>query len=196
MLCKGLIKNGLLYYKADLKHEVLEVPNSLISTAIYLCHNTPLSGHFGPERTLKLLQERYHFPKMNSLAKDYVSSCVSCLATKGNKPPPANLHSYPAPSLPWQRTSMDILGPFPKSSAGNKYVIVFCDYLTRYCEIAALPDMTSEVVAKALLDKVITNHSCPSVLISDNALSFVSCFPFSLQSVQDSKGTDHTSTSC
>jgi hypothetical protein len=32
---------------------------------------------------------------------------------------------------PWDRTVMDILGPFPLSKKGNRYIVVAVDYVTK-----------------------------------------------------------------
>jgi hypothetical protein len=34
---------------------------------------------------------------------------------------------------------MDILGPFPVSKLGNRYIVVAVDYVTKWAEAVALP---------------------------------------------------------
>ena len=51
----------------------------------------------------------------------------------------ASSEPMPIPDGPWQRVSTDILGPLPSCKAtGNKYVLLFIDYLTKYAEMIAL----------------------------------------------------------
>ena len=64
------------------------------------------------------------------------------------------------------------LGPFPTSINGNKYILFITEYLTRWCEAAALPDATAHSVAQALLHKVIFPHGCPQQLLSDQGSQF------------------------
>jgi len=165
---------GVLYHLDEDGKQTIHIPRSLIRIAIELCHDVPLSGHMGPERTCKLLAERYHFANMRRQVEEYIKECPSCNEHKGNLPSTAHMHSYPVPQRPWQRTGMDILGPFPKTPQGNKYILVFTDHLTRYNEMIATPDQTSPTVARALVERVISRHSSPKVLISDNALGFTS----------------------
>ena len=42
----------------------------------------------------------------------------------------------------------DVLGPFPVSLSGNKFVVVFQDKFTKWTEAYAIPNFTAEVVAK------------------------------------------------
>ena len=80
---------------------------------------------------------------------------------------PTTYHSQPFELLRW-----DLMGPFPTSINGNKYILVITEYLTRWCEAAALPDATAHSVAQALLHKVIFPHGCPAQLLSDQGSQF------------------------
>lgn len=40
-------------------------------------------------------------------------------------------------SEPFRRIAMDIVGPLPRSTSGKKYILVICDYATRYPEAYA-----------------------------------------------------------
>ena len=52
---------------------------------------------------------------------------------------------------PFQRIAMDIVGPLPRSKAGNKYNLTVCDYATRYPEAVPLPSIDAERIGEALL---------------------------------------------
>lgn len=104
----------------------------------------------------------------------YIQECPICLKHKGNLPKPTHLHQHPFPKKPWQRTSMDILGPFKKTFKNKKYILVFTDHLTRYNGLISLPDQTSEIVRRALLERIIQTYGTPEILVSDNAANFTS----------------------
>ena len=61
----------------------------------------------------------------------WVKSCVKCSMRKSPR------NSKQAPLLPipvegaYDRVAVDVLGPFPASSKGSRYILVFSDYLTR-----------------------------------------------------------------
>ena len=52
---------------------------------------------------------------------------------------------------PFQRITMDIVGSLPRSRSDNKFILVICDYATRYPEAVALKSIDAEHVAEALL---------------------------------------------
>ena len=171
------IINGLLYYVTADNRYLLEVPNSMIYSIIFISHNALGSGHPGSFRTIKRVRELYTFPNLSKLCEIFCKECNSCLEVKGNKPHPIGISTYPLPFQPFSRIHLDTLGPFPKcKSTNSRYILVFKDSLTRYTEICPVPSRDGKEVAKALLERVITRHSTPNILITDNAAEFKSEF--------------------
>ena len=54
---------------------------------------------------------------------------------------------------------------------GNRYAVVFVDYLTKWPEVFAVPDQT---VAHLLVEKVISRHGVPTEVLSDRGSAFLS----------------------
>ena len=52
---------------------------------------------------------------------------------------------------PFQRIAMDIVGPLPRSSSGKRFILVICDYATRYPEAIALRNIDANTVAEELV---------------------------------------------
>ena len=75
---------------------------------------------------------------------------------------------------PLDRLATDILGPFPESSRGNRYVLVVTDHFTRWVEIFAVPDQTATTCAEKILDEVIARFGCPYDLHSDQGRNYIS----------------------
>ena len=47
--------------------------------------------------------------------------------------------STPRPiTTSFKRIAMDIIGPLPRSRSGNQYILVICDYASRYPEAVPL----------------------------------------------------------
>ena len=69
---------------------------------------------------------------------------------------------------------MDIVGPFPRSSRGNKYLITMIDHFTRYAEAKPLKEATAAETAKAMLDLVVVRHGIPERLLTDQGKNFTS----------------------
>ena len=60
-----------------------------------------------------------------------------------------------------------------KSREGNRYALVFQDYLTKWPEVYPVRDHRAETVAKYLLD-LIWKHGVPNRIIHDRAAEFLS----------------------
>ena len=58
------------------------------------------------------------------------------------------------------------------SAKGHKYILVVCDYFTRYIEAYPLADKTARSVADALMDKWLPTYGFPLFLHSDQGKEF------------------------
>ena len=74
---------------------------------------------------------------------------------------------------PFNRLGVDVL-QLPKSSRGNRYGVVFMDYLTKWPEVFPAVDQTAPTIAKLLVEGVISRHEVPSELLSDRGAAFMS----------------------
>ena len=52
---------------------------------------------------------------------------------------------------PFSRIAMDIVGPLSHSRLGHKYILVICDYATRYPEAVSLRSCEAERIAEELM---------------------------------------------
>ncbi|GFX46466.1 retrovirus-related Pol polyprotein from transposon 297 [Trichonephila clavipes] len=75
-------------------------------------------------------------------------------------------------SAPFHRIGIDLLGRFPKSAHGNKWIIVCTDYSTRYAITKALPTAEVDEIAKFLLEEIVLRHGAPRVIITDRGAVF------------------------
>ena len=91
---------------------------------------------------------------------------------------------------PMQVINIDTIGPFPKDSEGNQYVLTIIDTFTRYTELYAIKDVTAEASVHALLDHT-GRYGSPITIKSDNGSQFVNELIGSLLRLV---GTQHTLT--
>ncbi|KAI4872035.1 hypothetical protein NFI96_006518 [Prochilodus magdalenae] len=73
-----------------------------------------------------------------------------------------------------ERVAVDILGPFPRSDKGNRYVLVAMDYFTKWPESYAIPDQEAETVADALVEGMFSRFVAAEVIHSDQGRNFES----------------------
>ena len=71
-----------------------------------------------------------------------------------------------------QMVAVDILGPLPRTSAGNRYVLVAGDYFTKWIEAYPIPNQEAVTVAQKLLDEMFCRFSLPERLHSDQGRQF------------------------
>ena len=76
-------------------------------------------------------------------------------------------------SEPFSRIAMDIVGPLLRSRSGNKYLLVLCDYATRYPEAVPLKSIDAESVAEELI-KVFARMGVPQEILTDQGSNFTS----------------------
>ncbi|KAJ8883572.1 hypothetical protein PR048_015416 [Dryococelus australis] len=89
------------------------------------------------------------------------------------------------------RVGIDLLGPFPKTTQGNKYVNTFIDYGTRWAETLAVPAGTARAqeVVKFLLENIICRHSTPGSILTYRGQVFSSAIVRELLRLMDIQGT-------
>ena len=73
-----------------------------------------------------------------------------------------------------QTIAVDILGPFPDSPSGNRYILAAMDYFTRWVEAYAIPNQEAATVADKLVSNFFLRFSPPEQLHSDQGCQFES----------------------
>ena len=73
---------------------------------------------------------------------------------------------------PFERLAMDILGPFPRTDRGNKSILVVGDYISKWLEENLLRDQEATTIAKAFVERSVSNFGVPLPLHSDQGSNF------------------------
>ena len=68
---------------------------------------------------------------------------------------------------------MDIVGPLERTRSGHRFILVMCDYATRYPEAFPLRKITAGSVARALL-QLISRVGIPHEILTDQGTAFLS----------------------
>lgn len=170
----GLLRKGGTGQEEGRTRERTVIPKSLVEKVLYAYHNAPYSGHFGFKKTLRKITAKYVWRGMHRDVKSYCASCESCQLRKSGQRRRAPLELFGEVNEPFERTALDVVGPLPITTEGNKYVLVFVDHFTKFAEALPLRDQKAETVARAFVERIVLRHGVPQQLLTDQGTNFVS----------------------
>ena len=174
-------KEGLVYRRwtppgrdADLMTvEQLVLPRQYRGTVLELAHAVPMAGHLGKQKTAQRILQRFYWPTLFRDVAEFCRSCGSCQKLSKRKPCRAPLIPLPVLEEPFSRIAMDIVGPLPRSHSGKRYILVVCDYATRYPEAILLKSIEAECVAEELVT-LFSRMGIPKEILTDQGSNFTS----------------------
>lgn len=157
----------------DFKYKLL-VPKSKILQVMKECHDSPTAAHLGAFKTAKRIMQRYYWHGLVKDVKEYVRKCEICLKSKTpTKAQFGLMGKMKVSTRPWQVISMDLMGPFTRSSKGNQYLLVVCDHFTKMPLLIPLRNSKANKICSIIKNEVFFEHGIPQTIISDNGKQFV-----------------------
>jgi transposase InsO family protein len=168
-----LYQHGKLYVPAEeaLKQELL-----------LKYHDDPLAGHFGPERTLHLLQRKYIWKNMTEDIQKYCQSCHICQTGKPKRHQAyGHLESLPIPTQPWEQVTMDFIVGFPpvmgRDGMEKDAILVVVDRFTKMVRFFPVTtEIRSQELAELLHHEIHLKYGVPRGYVSDRGSVFTSQF--------------------
>ena len=146
----------------------------IVDKLLQIAHDVPLGGHLGNRKTRQRILQSFFWPGIFIDVAHYCRTCAVCQKTvKKGKVFKAPLISIPPVDEPFARIAMDIVGPLVQSEKGNRFILVVCDYGTKYPEAIPLKTIDAETVANALID-IFSRTGIPREILSDQGSNFMS----------------------
>ncbi|MBW0585671.1 hypothetical protein O181_125386, partial [Austropuccinia psidii MF-1] len=155
------------------------VPNdpTIQLSILQKCHDSPLDGHPGQEKTLKLVKQDFQWSRMTQFIKDYVSSCQQCSRNK-------NIHHkkfgflkpLPIPNGPWICLSMDFITQLPLSNSFDSILVIVDRFSKMAVFIPTMSSITSLDSAHLFIKNIFSKQGLLSSIFSDRGSLFVSSF--------------------
>jgi len=160
--------DGVLYF-IDVKHNHQKrcvVPKQFRTQLMEENHTGPMAGHFSGEKLYRALTRHWWWPGMYTDVVKYCSNCPQCAIVNGsgrvNKPP-----LVPIPvQRPFQIIGVDVMD-LPVTALGNRLVVVFQDFLTKWPLVFPVPDQKAVRLVKLLTEEVIPLFGVPEALLSN-----------------------------
>jgi hypothetical protein len=173
-------RDGILYRRwiphgqdDDTPIEQLVLPTQHRGEVLKLAHEIPMAGHMGKTKTASRILQRFYWPSVFRDVAEHCKTCAECQKAAPGKAARAPLVPLQIIDEPFQRIAMDIVGPLPRSRSGNKYVLVLCDYATRYPEAIPLRSIDASTIAEELV-KMFARVGVPGEILTDQGSNFTS----------------------
>ena len=166
---------GMLMHEHDVPNlgtvSRIVVPLRFRPLVLNLAHKH--SGHLGIAKVRALLAPLYTWPGIHRDVRAHCLSCTACQTAKRGVPSAAPYQCMPILTEPFEKLATDIVGPFPRSSQGYKYLLTTICLASKYPDVVPLKDMSAVSVAEALVE-IFSRTGLPRVLLSDQGSQFVS----------------------
>ena len=128
-------------------------------------HAGAFGGHLRDAKVFSQLQRHYWWKGMRTDVTKWSRGCLTCATYTTGRPVRPPLTPIPVAG-PFDRMGVDVV-QLPRSSRGNRYAVVFVDYLTKWPEVFAVQDQTAATIARLLVEEIVPRHGVPSQLLSD-----------------------------
>lgn len=170
-----IIREGIMYRRIrDDQRGVVEqlvLPEKLRESVKTALHDD--SGHLGFERTVQLIRERFHWPRMFQEIKVWCEQCERCCLRKTPtacvRAPLVSIHS----SAPMELVCVDFL-TLEKSRGGIENVLIVTDHFSRYAQAYPTKDQKANTVARVLWRNFFCRFGFPAKLHADQGRNFES----------------------
>ena len=175
-----ILKDGLLFRKyygetGSVKYYQILIPKQLVNEVLRNLHGK-YGKHPGITETKIAYREKYYYPKMAQLIREWVLSCEQCLRESRINPrltrfPLQNPNKYI--TAPEDAMQFDLVHGLPPSG-GYENIVTAIDVFSRYLFAYPTSNQDAKRVAQVLIN-IMTNHAyLPTILISDKGTAFTS----------------------
>ena len=175
----------------DTAIEQLVLPVECRQEVLKIAHAIPIAGHLGKEKTARRVLQRFYWPTLYRDVAKFCQSCTACQKVAVNRVKRAPLVPLPIISEPFKRIAMDIVGPLPRSNSGKRYILVICDYATKYPEAVPLKSIEAPQIAEELI-KLFSRVGIPDEILGSGKQFYISIANRDLQDAPCASNQDNT----
>ena len=173
-------KDGLLYRKyfgetGSVKYYQILIPKQLVKEVLRSLHGE-FGKHPGIFKTIIACREKYYFPKMAQLIREWVISCEQCIRESRvdpslTRPPLQNPNEHI--TAPEDAIQIDLVPELPPSG-GYENIVTAMDVFYRYFFAYSTANQDAKTIAKVLINIMTKDAYLPTTLISVKGTAFTS----------------------
>ena len=175
-----ILKDGLLFRKyfgetGSGKYYQILIPKQLAKAILRSLHGQ-FGKHPGIYKTIIAYREKFYFPKMAQLIREWVMSFEQCLTESRidrslSRPPLQNPNEHI--TAPEDAMQIDLVSELPPSG-GYEIIVTAMDVFSRYLFAYPTSNQDAKTIAKVLIN-IMTKHAyLPTTLISDKGTALMS----------------------
>ena len=113
------------------------------------------------------------WPNINREVTNYVRNCTQYQMQGSKSGPKAPLQTLPIVGKPFKRLAFDLVGPYPRTVHGHKYILTSICYFSRFPEAIPLKSVDKTFIDSAMLE-IFTRVGIPEEVLTDQGSVFVS----------------------
>lgn len=164
---------GVLVYKLPNKPKPrVVVPNNLFDLLFRYYHEAPTSAHLGIKKTLARVSAYFWAEDLHKVIADRVRSCERCQRCKQAPNTNVGTLSSELVTKPWEKIFIDHIGPLPRSTKGNKYILTVVDAFSKFVFLLPARNTKAHTTTNLLSTHVFSIFGPPKFLVSDNVSHF------------------------
>jgi hypothetical protein len=161
--------------KQEGNNENQEIGEDRKRQILYKYHDAPLGGHRAMNKTYQSIKSKFSWPNMKREIEEYIKACKKCQVNKLLSPRKrAPMEITTTASYPFEKCSLDIVGPLPETKMGNRYILTFQDDLTKFMTAVPIPQQDAETVAREFVTNIVLKMGAPRHLLTDQGTNFLS----------------------
>ncbi|XP_064214537.1 uncharacterized protein LOC135266972 [Tribolium castaneum] len=165
------IDNGYLCRRPK---NTLYVPAGIKERVLFEHHDATLAGHPGADESERLIRNNFHWPSLRQDVRDYVSTCLLCARFK-KRPNQTLAPLRPRrPQRPFETIACDVMGPYPITPRGNRFIVTITDLFTRWVEAYPVQEASAKTIITIFDKEVFARFGYPKNIITDNGPQFTS----------------------
>jgi len=132
----------------------------------------PQAGHPGANKMCTSMRRWFYWESMVVDVYVFVANCTQCARNRVGERRTKNYLKTLPPTEPLTDICMNLLGPLPRTAAGNEHLLVVVDRCSKMTRAIPLERIDADTIAAAFLDYWVAAYGPPVTVLSDNGPQF------------------------